>query len=172
MSVRLLDKAVARWKNGDADAFEYIYDNTYKVVFFVAHSILKNRTYAQDIVQETYLRVFRDLKEREISNFTAYLTTVAKNLAINEYNKNKRISLTDEGEPATDTHFEKQEYGLISAAQKLLDETDYKIVVMCVIAGYKRREASKILGIPVSTVSYRLKTALQTLKKFLEECDS
>ena len=59
--------------------------------------------------------------------------------------------------------------GLIAAAEKLLPPDDYEIVIMCAVAGYRRREVAKIKGMPVSTVSHRYKSALSKLKKYLEE---
>ena len=59
-------------------------------------------------------------------------------------------------------------FGLISLAKNLLDETDYKIVIMCSVAGYKRREAAKALDMPISTVSYRLKQSLELLARHVK----
>ena len=63
---------------------------------------------------------------------------------------------------------EEDSFGLLKLAQEKLSEDDYKIVVMCVIAGYKRREVAEILNMPISTVTYRLQSALETLKKNIQ----
>lgn len=173
MSDKSINRAVERFIEGDAKAFDYIYDKTYKVVYFVIFGIVKNTTHAQDLVQETYLKAFRNLSSFVADNFVAWITTMARNIAINEYNRLKREKLTDfvaennyiEGDfrmPDEDS------FGLIKLAQEKLSEEDYKIVVMCVISGYKRREVADILGMPISTVSYRLQSALDTLKRNLQ----
>lgn len=173
MSDKSINKAVERFIAGDAKAFDYIYDKTYKIVYFVIYGIIKNRTHAQDLTQETYLKAFKNLSSFTADNFVAWITTMAKNIAINEYNRLKREKLTDfvaennymEGDFRMP---EEDSFGLLKLAQEKLGEEDYKIVVMCVIGGYKRREVSEILGMPVSTVTYRLQSALDTLKKNIQ----
>ena len=103
----------------------------------------------------------------------AWITTIARNTALNEYNRAKRQTTTDF---STDEHLregdfsmpDEDSFGLISLAKSLLDETDYKIVIMCAIAGYRRREAAKALDLPISTVSYRLKQSLNLLSRHLK----
>lgn len=173
MTDKSLNKAVERFLQGDKNAFDYIYDKTYKVVYFVVYGIIKNKSIAQDIVQETYLKVFKNLSGYVHDNFVAWITTMAKNIAINEYKKLKREKLTDfvEENKYISGDFrmpEEDSFGLIKLAQDTLDEEDYKIVVMCVIAGYKRREVAKIMDMPISSVSYRLKVSLEILKKNLQ----
>lgn len=168
-----LNKAVASYLQGDFKSFDYIYDKTYKVVYFVVYRIVGNNEIAKDIVQETYLKVFKNLSGYVQNNFVAWITTMAKNIAINEYNRRKREKLTDFVEEskymASDFAMpDEDSYGLINMAKNLLDEDDYQIVIMCVVAGYRRREVASILDMPISTVSYRLKSALDTLKKYLQ----
>lgn len=173
MSDKSINKAVERFIEGDAKAFDYIYDKTYKIVYFVIYGIVKNRTHAQDLVQETYLKAFKNLSGFVADNFVAWITTMAKNIAINEYNKLKREKLTDfvAENNYIESDFrmpEEDSFGLLKLAQEKLNEDDYKIVVMCVIAGYRRREVAQILNMPISTVTYRLQSALETLKKNIQ----
>ena len=41
--------------------------------------------------------------------------------------------------------------------------------MLCQVAGYKRREVSTMLGIPIGTVTWRNNEALKKLKRQLEE---
>lgn len=173
MSDKTLEKAVLKLKKGDSRAFDYIYDKTYKVVFFVALRILGDRHATEDVVQETYMKAVSGICSYNADNFTAWITTIARNCALNEYNRSKRTTATDfaaEGDYREGAFSmpDEDSFGLISVAKRLLDETDYKIVVMCAIAGYRRREAAKVLGLPISTVSYRLKQSLNTLAKHVK----
>lgn len=173
MSDKALEKAVAKLRSGDSRAFGHIYDKTYKIVFFVAFRIIGNKQAAEDVVQDTYLKAVTNIDAYDSNNFTAWITTIAKNLALNEYNKAKRQTSTDFSAEADfrEGSFsmpDEDSFGLLDAAKKLLDETDYKIVIMCAVAGYKRREAAKALDMPISTVSYRLKQSLAILAKHVK----
>lgn len=173
MSDKTLEKAVLKLKEGDSRAFDYVYDKTYKVVFFVALRILGDRHAAEDVIQETYMKAVSNICSYNADNFTAWITTIARNCALNEYNRSKRTTATDfsaesDYREGAFSMPDEDSFGLISVAKRLLDETDYKIVVMCAIAGYRRREAAKTLGLPVSTVSYRLKLSLEKLAKHVK----
>ena len=95
MSDKALEKAVVRLKNGDDRAFDHIYDKTYKVVFFVAFRILGNKHAAEDVVQDTYLKAVSNISAYDSDNFVAWITTIARNNALNEYNRTKRQTATD-----------------------------------------------------------------------------
>lgn len=61
--------------------------------------------------------------------------------------------------------------GLIAEAEKILSSEDFEIVVMCAIAGYRRREVAKLMDMPVSTVTHRYTTALKKLKRIVDGVD-
>ena len=167
----ILEKAVEKYKKGDKTAFNTIYDLSYKLVFFIALDIVKDKGVAEDIVQETYIKVFKEIDRYEANNFTAWIGSIARNLSINEYNKRKRENTFEDIDVLNNienTHDFTENLDLFQIAREVLSEEDYKIVILCVISGYKRREVSKILDMPVSTVSFRLKTALNTIKERLE----
>ena len=172
MAKDALEKAVERLKSGDMSAFDYIYEHTYKVVFFVVHNIVRSKETSEDLVQETYLKAFKHLDGYKTDSVLAWLTAIARNLALNSYKKGKRETPTDF--EAEDYRFgaanmpDEDCFGLIKLAESSLSEEDFQIVVMCAVAGYKRREVSEILKMPVSTVTYKYLEALKTLRKKLE----
>lgn len=165
-----LEKAVARYKKGDDNSFAFIYDNTYKVIFFTIYEVLGDKSLSEDIMQDVYLKACQNINNYKNDNFLAWLSKIAKNLAINEYNKRKHVDLVDiqdyDGRFYTqgDENFE-----LIDTARKILDEESFQILSMCAIYSYKRREVSSILNLPISTVSYKYNSALDKLKKYLKE---
>lgn len=175
MTKESLEKAMLRLKAGDREAFDYIYDNTYKVVFFVVHNIVRHRETAEDIVQDTYVTAFRNIDTYASDNLLGWLTTIAKRLALNSYNRGKRERITDfqeEGENLCRGEMPDDDaVGLIETAEKALSEEDFRIVIMCCVAGYKRREVAKIMNMPTSTVSHRYKTSLDKLKRIMDGGD-
>lgn len=172
MTKEALEKAVARLKGGDRAQFDVIYDGTYKVVYFVVHSIVGQKEATEDIVQDAYVTALTRLNSYESDNFLAWLTTIAKRLALNSVKKRSREVATDfaENESAfgTTDPTDGEAAGLIAAAEKLLSPDDFEIVIMCAVAGFKRREVAKIKDMPVSTVTHRYKTALTKLEKYLK----
>lgn len=168
-----LYRLAAEVNRGNRSAFDELYALTHKAVFLTAFGVLKDKMLAEDITQETYLAAFRGMERlSEESNVGGWLTTIAKRLAINEYHRRKREDASDFSaesglEPKLQRHDRHET--LIAEAAEVLDAETYQIVMMAVIGGYKRREISKMTGLPISTVSWKYKKGLETLKDYLEK---
>ena len=90
-----INKLANDLKSGDASVFDELYELTYKVIYYSVLSILKDRSKSEDIVQDTYMRLLKNIDKYQDNNFVGYLVTMAKNLAINEYIQRKRVTYTD-----------------------------------------------------------------------------
>ncbi|MEG1608562.1 MAG: sigma-70 family RNA polymerase sigma factor [Clostridia bacterium] len=170
-----LEKLVMQFKEGNSSVFDDIYNTTYKVVYFASYSILSDKSLAENITQETYFIAFKKIADYNSNNFLAYLVTIAKNLSFNEKKKGGRSVYVDftDNETTYDKRFstmeQEDEVGVVDIAKKLLSEEDYQIVIMCVVAGYKRREVAEFFDLPISTVSYKYKTALSVIEQYLKK---
>ncbi len=168
-----LERKIAKLKNGDTDAFDYIYEHTNRYVYFTIFYIVKDKMYAEDLLQDTYVRAIAALHQyQEGSNFIGWLCTIGKSLALNHLKKYRREVATDFEENAYKYGSHETELPYIfDVASKILAEDEYKIVMLCQVAGYKRREVANMLGIPIGTVTWKNNEALKKLKNYLEKED-
>ena len=75
--------AIARARNGDSDAFQALVERHGRGIFRVAHRLTGNTQDAEDVVQETFLRAYRQLGRFEArSNFSTWLHRIAVNCSI------------------------------------------------------------------------------------------
>ena len=166
-----LERKIAQYASGDKSSFDYIYERTSKTVYFAALYIVRDRAHAEDIMQETYLRALNSLGSYSRgTNFTAWLTRIAKNLALNHVKSAKRTIPTDFQEDSykygtQETHLPY----VFDVAAKVLSEEEYNILMLCHVAGYKRREVAQMLQMPIGTVTWKNNEALKKLKKVLSE---
>ncbi len=166
-----LEKKVAEFRGGDKRAFDYIYEQTHKSVYFAVLYIVRDKMYAEDILQDAFIRAMNCIEQyRAGTNFTAWVVSIGKSLALNHIKKRSR-------EVSTDFEAEAYRYGvthtelpfIFDVAAKVLSEEEYEIVMLCQVAGYKRREVADMLGIPIGTVTWRNNEALKKLKAHLEK---
>lgn len=166
-----LEKKIAELKNGDGRAFDYIYDKTNRSVYFAVFYLLGDRMSAEDIMHDAYIKAMESIHMyRAGTNFTAWLCTIAKNLALNHIKRRSR-------EIPTDFDEEPYKYGtkhpdtpyVFDVAARVLKEDEYEIMMLCQVAGYKRREVAEMLGLPIGTVTWKNNEALKKLKKYLSE---
>ena len=78
--------------------FDKIYGNYKKLVFKIAYEYVGDRDIAEDILQETFLALYKDMEEKEYtteaqySNIVSWLCTTTKRKALN-YRKKNDMSL-------------------------------------------------------------------------------
>ena len=87
----LLENKIEAFRAGEHSAFDYIYECTNRAVYFAALYILHDKGYAEDVMQETYMRALSAIDNYTPgTNFTAWLVKIAKNLALNDIKKRQR----------------------------------------------------------------------------------
>ncbi len=166
-----LERSVAQLRAGDMKAFDYIYERTNRPAYFAILYIVRDKMHAEDILQETFLRAIASLGQYAAgTNFIGWLCSIARSLALNHLKKYRREVATDFDEDAYKYGAAETELPFIfDVAAKLLPEDEYEIVMLCQVAGYKRREVAAMLSMPVATVTWKNNQALKKLKKELEK---
>lgn len=171
--------------NGDIDAFDVIVNRYKNRLMNFVYRFVKDYDVAEDIVQETFLRVYRKRRDyKAIANFSTWIFTIAGNLAKSELRRRKRwrfLSL-DAGNDDEKT-FELPDRGMQpdrATAVRLLDESvqtsieslqlKYReALILRDIQGMSYKQISQIIGVPVGTVKSRVNRARLKLQKKLKD---
>src|SRR6478672_12758013 len=75
--------AVSRARSGDADAFRDLVQRHSRTIFRVAYRMTGNEHDADDVVQETFLRAYRQIEKfEERANFGTWLHRIAVNCSL------------------------------------------------------------------------------------------
>jgi RNA polymerase sigma-70 factor (ECF subfamily) len=177
------EELIERFQKGDVYAFEQIV-HRYKdpLLNFVYH-FLGDRIDAEDVVQETFLRVYRNKHlYRNIAKFSTWIYTIASNLAKTELRRRKRrrlfsISQTgddNKGYDIPDTlqtaDFQVDSNMKEAFIRKEIEALPVKfreVVVLRDIDELSYEEISDILKIPIGTVKSRVNRARLRLQKRL-----
>ncbi len=169
MDKRQIDKLLIKVSQGDNAAFEELYLNTKRGVFAFLYSYFKNFADAEDAMQTVYLKIKLNIAQyTHGTNGRAWILQIAKNQALNEINKMRRVDYTDElcVPEAMQTPFE-----ITSVMGSVLTEEEQRIVTLHVLWGYRHREIAGQLKCPVGTVTSKYKRSIAKLKKALKEVD-
>ena len=167
-----LDQLMTKLSSGNMTVFEEIYSRTRKTVYYVALSILRNRSLAEDAMQSVFLSVLKNAKGYSAgTNAAAWITRIARNESLNIKKKYRFEDSVDEsenlkifGESNTD------DYGLLTdLARWVLPEDEFTILLLVAVEGYKRRELAEMLDMPVSTVTWKYNNAIDKMKEVLNK---
>ncbi|MGN0817773.1 MAG: RNA polymerase sigma factor [Candidatus Coproplasma sp.] len=165
-----LERKIYVYKSGDTSAFDFIYENTHKALYFKILYYVRDKMYAEDIMHDAYLKALGAISSYEQNtDFVAWLCRIGKNLALNFLEKRRREVSTEFAEPDEAEVATTEIPYVFEIARKVLSEEEYQIVMLCQVAGYKRREVAKMLSMPIGTVTWKNNTALEKLKKYLCE---
>lgn len=96
-SVRLTDEAlVASYAEGSNEAFDVLLNRYRSKVFSYIFHIVKNQDVADDIFQETFVKIIMTIKQGryvETGKFSAWVTRIARNLVIDYFRQEKSENL-------------------------------------------------------------------------------
>jgi RNA polymerase sigma factor (sigma-70 family) len=144
------------------------YMSIYKYCFYHVH----NRDVAQDITQDVFLKFIKEIERyREYGKLKNYLYVIARNSIRDHARKIKEIDLeTDfEAEKYDDGGIDKKiEQLSVWEALSSLEELEKEILILRYYQDHIIKEISEIMGMPASTIRYKLKNAEKTLKSRLE----
>lgn len=166
------DKYIKRIKDGDVSAFDDLYDLCFAPLYRVAYSLLLSNAEAEDVTQDTFISILNHLNNIDTrGNTWSYMITALKNKAFNVINKRKRMTSLDKSieNGYQPEYHEEYDTPTLDIAKRILAPDDLSLVVMCSIEGYTLKEVSQILNIPLSTVHYKYKKALQTIENELNK---
>lgn len=176
------DILVQKCKKGDLDAFDELVKRYENKVFTVAYRFVGNYADANDLAQETFIRVYQALPSfRGESSFATWLYRIAANVCRDELrrqHRQKKVSLDEmmsqpgggislaDNSLSPEESLEKNE--LQQAVQQFLNTLSDEhrlILVMREIQGLSYDEIAVSLDCSLGTVKSRLNRARQALKQ-------
>ncbi|HEX9916509.1 MAG TPA: sigma-70 family RNA polymerase sigma factor [candidate division Zixibacteria bacterium] len=160
----------------DDSAFEELVNRYKKKLFNLIYRMLNDRNETEDILQETFLRVYR---ERESYDphfcFSTWVYTIALNLTKNELKKRSRFKFLELSIIQNDRIYSREDEQVDSGLKNLLENTMNKLptkykaaLVMREVNQLSYEEMSDILKVPLGTIKSRVNRARNMLQKKLK----
>jgi RNA polymerase sigma-70 factor (ECF subfamily) len=180
-----------RARNGDRDAFAVLMDRYQRKVFGLCYGMVRNHDDAMDMVQETFVKVYKNLERFEgNSSFYTWTYRIASNVCIDFLRKQKRRRALDYDDgigrdenvddpgnllpsklginPAR-VHARKELLGRIEDAMATLSPIHRQIVVLREVEGLSYQEIADTTEVSIGTVMSRLHHARKNLQNALRD---
>lgn len=173
---------MARVAARDASAFELLYERHAPVVLGIAVKIVQDRTVGEEVLQETYWRVWNQAATYDVDKgpLRAWLYSIARRQALDVLRRQstRPQAARDETEarqfdvtPALDNVAEAAEQALsaeqLRAALGRLSDEQKRVLELAYYGGLTRQEIAKTTNTPLGTVHTRARLGLQNLRALL-----
>jgi len=189
---REFDKCIKRILKGDREGLRMIYEAYLSYIFSIVMNVVKNREDAEDVTSEFFIRLWNTAeKYRPGSGHKAYIGTIARNMSIDfmrkrgreipmtlsggseeeenaVYQENAELAQTQDRYGGSNEGFEE---GLVESltlqeALKTLSDSEREIINLKFAGDLTFSEISKVLKVPMGTVTWRYREAIKKLRRY------
>ena len=181
---------MVQYQQGEVRAFEILLNRHRKPVFNFILRFVGHREVAEDVLQDTFLRVIKGAAayERQ-AKFTTWLYTIARNLCVDQSRRRKHrrhasldapmaanedsgtlLDVIPGNEMASDRKtVNKQLHETLERAIRALSDEQREVFLMREFLDMPFKQIAEVVGVPENTVKSRMRYALEKLRLELEE---
>ena len=162
---------------GDREQFRELYEQTAPKLFGIVLRIIRNRAIAEEVLQDTYIRVWQNAERftPDAGQPMAWLAAIARNRAIDRMRSEHFDRYKDMGDenllaqlpaqPAADSVLRETLRTCLAG----LDDEARSCVVLAYCSGCSREELSERFNRPVGTIKTLLHRSIKLLRACLEK---
>jgi RNA polymerase sigma-70 factor (ECF subfamily) len=166
---------------GNTNAFTTLVDLYKDLVFTLALRMLKNREEAEEVAQDTFIKVYKSLQKfKGDSKFSTWIYKVTYNTCLDRLKKNKRHQQVVSIDEFTEKHVKKIDNALenmveeerlqaIQECIELLPSDDGFLLTLYYFEEQSLAEISSVVGISANHVKVKLFRSRQKLASILKE---
>jgi len=177
---------VMQFVDGDQKAIEILIARHKKRVFTYILLIVKNHHLAEDIFQDTFIKVIRSLKSgkyTENGKFISWVLRISHNLIIDHFRKEKLLNTTSNDDTNIDL-FNSPKYSEENIEDKLvyeqitsdvrllieeLPDDQRQVIMMRHFQGLSFKEIADLTDVSINTALGRMRYALINLRKMIDK---
>ena len=176
---------VSCYLNGDEKSLEILINNHKSKIYNFIYSKIMDRDIAEDIFQETFIKVIKTLKNgvyNEEGKFLSWVMRISHNLIIDHFRKSNRMPkfeasddydvfqfITDSS-PNVESNLIKDQ--VVNDLQNLiteLPEDQKEVLNMRLYKDMSFKEIAEITGVSINTALGRMRYAIINLRKMIED---
>ena len=179
------NELISLYVNGDESALKTLIQRHEKRVFSYILLSVKNRELAEDIFQDTFIKVINTLRSgnyHEEGKFVQWVMRIANNLKIDYFRKMQRMPAFETNgefdifdiiygsEPSIEQKMiTEQLYAEISEMVKLLPPEQREVLEMRIYQDISFKDIAEMTDVSINTALGRMRYALINLRKILKE---
>lgn len=169
--------------NSDPSAFAALYDRHGGAAYSLAYRLMGERTAAEDLVQDVFLKVWRSAGgyRAERGSVRTWILSIVHHRGVDQLRSLASRRRTQDRVEATAPRTQPSEAfasawrnsqrDQVRQALDTLPPDQLKILELAYFSGYTHVEIAELLGIPLGTVKGRMRLGLKKIKTFFDGRD-
>ena len=163
--MRISNKILQKFQEGDELATSIVFEEYKNLLYFIIASYVSIKEDCDDILNDTYLKILENRKSiNDISKLKTFMTTIAKNEALQFLRKQKPTFVDNIDEIYGENDRENELLNLFGTS---LTNKETIVVYYRAVFSYKWEEISLQTKIPISTLKVIYSKAIEKLRKEL-----
>lgn len=173
MTEAKFEQCIRQMNEGDKEGLREVYEEYVSYIYGIVFQMIGNRENAEDITSEFFIKLWeKSAFYKPGSGHRGWMATIARNMTIDFIRKHKREELTDNFEDTLEGYSRTSnvEDGvvlqtLIKDALETLSEKEREVIHMKVMGDMTLKEIAAILKVPMGTVAWRYREAVNKLRR-------
>lgn len=167
---------VKRIKKGQQHAFRELYELHVDYALRTAYGIVRNKSDAADIVQETFIRIYKSIHQFDVKKpFKPWFYQILVNESRRFLIKRSKAGISTSSEQLLDylhqSQNEGRNYDSLEIAMENVPDNTRALLILKYLNGFTEKEIATILDLNQSTVKSRLYKARNELRVSLKEAN-
>ena len=166
-------KIIIGLKRQSEKAFKKVYYQYNKLVYYHAYNILNNKEDAEDVMQNTFIKLMKNIDAiDDDSNLKQLLSKMSKNEAIDLYRKKanrKEIYDEDIVNNIKSEENDRSEINVIMTLNNALDKLESQIMTLKIVFDYSFEEIANELQESIGTIQSKYYKSLKVLKNYYKK---
>jgi RNA polymerase sigma factor (sigma-70 family) len=177
---------ILRFIKGEQSCFEHIIQRHKNKVFAYISLYIRDQALAEDIFQDTFLKVIQSVKTGKYSDngkFLSWVMRIAHNLIIDHFRRIKQMNTISNDNYESDL-FNSRSFAEDSVEDNMIKQQIHKdirkmisslpddqreVVILRHYSGLSFKEIADITGVSINTALGRMRYALINMRKIMEE---
>jgi RNA polymerase sigma-70 factor (ECF subfamily) len=177
---------IQQYLNGDNDSFEILLTKYKQRIYSFIYSKIKDRNIADDVFQDTFIKVIQTLKKgkyNEEGRFVSWVMRIAHNLIIDHFRRQQRMPMYDTYDHEQDVFYRLSEPSKniedmiidsqiksdINVLMLELPENQYEVLKMRLFQDMSFKEIAERTNVSINTSLGRMRYGLINLRKLIDE---
>jgi RNA polymerase sigma-70 factor (ECF subfamily) len=177
---------IQQYLKGDNESFEILLTKYKQRIYSFIYSKIKDRNIADDVFQDTFIKVIQTLKKgkyNEEGRFVSWVMRIAHNLIIDHFRRQQRMPMYDTYDHEQDVFYRLSEPSKniedmiidsqiksdITALMLELPENQYEVLKMRLFQDMSFKEIAERTNVSINTSLGRMRYGLINLRKLIDE---